>query len=236
MPKFGLRTYINQLLVVKLNFLLWGWNWVCAAMVKEWHNGSALDDERLCDNPTIWIIKYWAKVLGQCVEKDEDYTFHSDSVKDDIALALPSAEADKLEDEIEERPKKKRKLQRVTISEIIDQRAGLRVRRSIPTKMRSANVRALSKMKSRWLQIEKKGEEQGGDTEVETSSQSLSPSEQPFVTLTEDKKPSGKKTSDVPAKLAETAVEPIDQVVTYRSSGGGRGEYHCGATGDACGS
>ncbi|OAE33586.1 hypothetical protein AXG93_978s1000 [Marchantia polymorpha subsp. ruderalis] len=53
------------------------------------------------------------------------------SEENDIALALPSAEADKSENEINERPKKKKKLQRVATSEILDQRAGLRVQRSI---------------------------------------------------------------------------------------------------------
>lgn len=42
-----------------------------------------------------------------------------------IALALPLVEVNKSEDEIEERSKKKRKLQRVATSEIIYQRAGL---------------------------------------------------------------------------------------------------------------
>lgn len=74
--------------------------------------------------------------------------------EDDIAIALPSAEADKSEYVIEEHPKKRRKLQRVTTLELIDQRAELRVRRSVPTKLRSMNVRARSKIKARRPRIE----------------------------------------------------------------------------------
>lgn len=74
--------------------------------------------------------------------------------EDNVAPALPLAEADKSEDKIEERPKKRRKLQRVMTSEMVDQRAGLRVRRSVPTKMRSTDVRARSKMKARRPRIE----------------------------------------------------------------------------------
>ncbi|OAE21369.1 hypothetical protein AXG93_891s1170 [Marchantia polymorpha subsp. ruderalis] len=74
------------------------------------------------------------------VANEEDY----------IALALPSAKVDKSENAVKERPKK-RKLQRVTTSELIDQLADLQIRRPITTKMRSANVHARSKMKARRL-------------------------------------------------------------------------------------
>lgn len=37
----GLRTYRNELIVVKFDFLLWEWNWVCATMVQKWDDGSA---------------------------------------------------------------------------------------------------------------------------------------------------------------------------------------------------
>ncbi|OAE33542.1 hypothetical protein AXG93_1873s1010 [Marchantia polymorpha subsp. ruderalis] len=35
-PQIDLRTFQNELSAVKLNFLLWGWNWVCPEMVREW--------------------------------------------------------------------------------------------------------------------------------------------------------------------------------------------------------
>lgn len=74
--------------------------------------------------------------------------------EDNIALALPSANVDKSEEAVEKCPKKSRKLQRVTTLELIDQRVELRISRPISTKMRSANVRARSKMKIRRLRIE----------------------------------------------------------------------------------
>lgn len=77
--------------------------------------------------------------------------------EDDIALALTLAEVKKLKDEIKERPKKSKILQQVTTSELIDQRVELSVQRSVPTKMRSRNVSARSKMKARRRRIEKEG-------------------------------------------------------------------------------
>ncbi|OAE28897.1 hypothetical protein AXG93_2255s1300 [Marchantia polymorpha subsp. ruderalis] len=56
-----------------------------------------------------------------------------------IASTPPSIKADKLENDIKERPTKKRKLQRVTTLEIVDQRAGLWAQRHVPTRMRSTN-------------------------------------------------------------------------------------------------
>ncbi|OAE23876.1 hypothetical protein AXG93_3001s1050 [Marchantia polymorpha subsp. ruderalis] len=35
-PQIRLRAFQDELQAVKLNFLMWGWNWVCLAMVKEW--------------------------------------------------------------------------------------------------------------------------------------------------------------------------------------------------------
>ncbi|OAE23394.1 hypothetical protein AXG93_1660s1530 [Marchantia polymorpha subsp. ruderalis] len=35
-PEFGLRAYREKLIAAKLNFLLWGWNWVSAVIVKKW--------------------------------------------------------------------------------------------------------------------------------------------------------------------------------------------------------
>ncbi|OAE21655.1 hypothetical protein AXG93_3121s1040 [Marchantia polymorpha subsp. ruderalis] len=48
--------------------------------------------------------------------------------EDDIVLALPSANVDKLEHGVEEHQNKRRKLQSVTTSELINQRAELRWR------------------------------------------------------------------------------------------------------------
>lgn len=40
-PEARLRAYRGELILAKMDFLLWGWNWVCAAMVKEWDNGGS---------------------------------------------------------------------------------------------------------------------------------------------------------------------------------------------------
>lgn len=75
------------------------------------------------------------------------------------------------------------------------------------------------------------GEEQGGDTEVENSSQGRRTSRQPLVYT-----PSGKEYSKVTIELAKKAVDPnsveklIDQVVEYV------GRTVCGATANVFGS
>lgn len=76
-----LIAYRNELIAAKLEFLLWGWNWVCAAMVQEWHDGRASKAEGLRGNPAIWTIEDWAKILGPCAREDGDYTFDNNSVK-----------------------------------------------------------------------------------------------------------------------------------------------------------
>ncbi|OAE23960.1 hypothetical protein AXG93_2836s1000 [Marchantia polymorpha subsp. ruderalis] len=86
------------------------------------------------------------------------------SEEDDIALALSLVNVDKSEDVIKERLQKRRKLQLVTTSEIIDQRAESRVQRLIPTKRRSKNVHARSKMKARRPRIVKKDNTQCSET------------------------------------------------------------------------
>lgn len=80
-PEFRLRAYRNKLIATKLDFLLWRWNWVCAAMVQEWHDERAPEAKGLRGNPAIWTIEDWTKILGPCAEEDGDYTFDSDSVK-----------------------------------------------------------------------------------------------------------------------------------------------------------
>lgn len=35
-PRVGLRAFQDELLAVKLDFLLWGWILVCTAMVRDW--------------------------------------------------------------------------------------------------------------------------------------------------------------------------------------------------------
>ncbi|OAE26829.1 hypothetical protein AXG93_215s1270 [Marchantia polymorpha subsp. ruderalis] len=43
-----------------------GWNWVFAAIVKEWQEGRAPNADGLCGNPESWTIELWAQVLGLC--------------------------------------------------------------------------------------------------------------------------------------------------------------------------
>ncbi|OAE32770.1 hypothetical protein AXG93_3556s1200 [Marchantia polymorpha subsp. ruderalis] len=128
------------------------------------------------------------------------------SEEDDIALALPSAKVDKEEKPVEERPKKRRKLQHVTTSELIDMRVDLRK----PT------TKGLQPSEWRPLEVpakdpQEEGEEQGGDTKVKTSSQGSRPPGQPPVYM-----PLGKEYLEVPVELADTAEDPnwLEEPVT----------------------
>ncbi|OAE30918.1 hypothetical protein AXG93_1640s1010 [Marchantia polymorpha subsp. ruderalis] len=104
------------------------------------------------------------------------------SEEDSIELVAPSAEADKSEDNIEERPmKKRRKLQRSLASEVVDRRARLRARRLVPTRMRTASMhsymrdaRTEDEWSSEWLPLDvpmddhlEEGEEREDETETE---------------------------------------------------------------------
>lgn len=45
--KMELRAYRNELIAARLDFLLWGYNWVCVVMVQEWHDNLAPDAKGL---------------------------------------------------------------------------------------------------------------------------------------------------------------------------------------------
>ncbi|OAE34597.1 hypothetical protein AXG93_167s1080 [Marchantia polymorpha subsp. ruderalis] len=115
------------------------------------------------------------------VDKDQEYT----------QLALLLRRAYKLGDGLERRPHKRRMLQEVAISKTIDHRARIRILRSVLTKLRSANVRARTKMKARRLliddnssikgfvtssQVSKKAKEKEADAEIENSNRNPEPS------------------------------------------------------------
>ncbi|OAE27653.1 hypothetical protein AXG93_3286s1000 [Marchantia polymorpha subsp. ruderalis] len=85
----GLQAYRNELILAKLEFLLWGWNWVCAAMVHEWYNDDTSKSNGYLEK---WLIWDWAKVLGYVVDEDGDLTFNSESVKVKVAAAIATVE------------------------------------------------------------------------------------------------------------------------------------------------
>lgn len=76
-----LRDFHNELILAKLNFLLWSWSWVCAAMIQEWNDKSETNADGFRGNPALWQIWDWEKVMGRCVGEDGDLTFDSESVK-----------------------------------------------------------------------------------------------------------------------------------------------------------
>ncbi|OAE18260.1 hypothetical protein AXG93_723s1120 [Marchantia polymorpha subsp. ruderalis] len=64
-----------------MDFLLWGWNWVSAAIVQAWNNGGLPKPPRYRENLETWKIWNGKKVLGCCARDDDDLTFDSESVK-----------------------------------------------------------------------------------------------------------------------------------------------------------
>ncbi|OAE30869.1 hypothetical protein AXG93_3943s1000 [Marchantia polymorpha subsp. ruderalis] len=132
-------------------------------MVQEWDDDDTPKLDGYQGNSENWQIWDWMKVLGYRADKDDDLTFDNESVKDEdetvganevntdleeTQLALPLRSTDGPKDIGEERPQKRSKLQEVAVLETLDQHAEMRVRRSVLTKLRTANVRAGMKMKA----------------------------------------------------------------------------------------
>lgn len=79
--KFGFRASRDELTTVRFNFLLRSWNWVCAAIVKEWYEDRASKGTRICDRLESWIIEQWAQVLDPCDGQEGDLLYDHKSVK-----------------------------------------------------------------------------------------------------------------------------------------------------------
>lgn len=77
-----------------------------------------------------------------------------DTDQEDTQLALSSVKANRLGDDVEGGPHKRRKLQELAILKMIDHCARICVRIPVPTKLRSTNVQARTKMKARGLFID----------------------------------------------------------------------------------
>lgn len=68
-PQIGLRAFQNKLSAVKLDFLLWGWNWVCLEMVREWLREKSKPPCGFRSHPERWQVSDWEQVLGRCAER-----------------------------------------------------------------------------------------------------------------------------------------------------------------------
>lgn len=77
----GLRVYRGELILAKLDFLLRGWNWICAAIIQEWEDKDSPKPSGYRETPETWQIWDWAKVLRSCARDDGDLTFDCESVK-----------------------------------------------------------------------------------------------------------------------------------------------------------
>lgn len=80
-PQIGLRAFKDELQAVKLNFLLWGWNWVCPTMIKEWQCEKGQNSGGYRLHPERWHVSEWEQVLGQCAGSKGDLLFDSESVQ-----------------------------------------------------------------------------------------------------------------------------------------------------------
>lgn len=74
-PEVGLRAYRRDLILVKMDFLLWGWNWTSDAIIQEWDNNGLPKPLGYQDHPDTWQIRDCKTVLGRCASDDGDLTF-----------------------------------------------------------------------------------------------------------------------------------------------------------------
>ncbi|OAE30125.1 hypothetical protein AXG93_21s1000 [Marchantia polymorpha subsp. ruderalis] len=57
-PQIGVRAFQNKLSAVKLDFLLWGWNWVCPEMVREWLQERNQPPHEIRPHPQRWQVGF----------------------------------------------------------------------------------------------------------------------------------------------------------------------------------
>ncbi|OAE29585.1 hypothetical protein AXG93_4003s1060 [Marchantia polymorpha subsp. ruderalis] len=80
-PEVGLRAYRRDLIRIKMEFLLWGWNWTSDAIIQEWDNNGLSKLPGYRGHPDTWDIWDLKKVLGISVGDDGDLTFDTESVR-----------------------------------------------------------------------------------------------------------------------------------------------------------
>ncbi|OAE29583.1 hypothetical protein AXG93_4003s1040 [Marchantia polymorpha subsp. ruderalis] len=79
-PYEELRPFRHELRELRLEFLLWNWNYVSASIWKEVMDKSATEGEELRGNPMLWTVEHWTKVMGPCAGSDGDLLFDKNSV------------------------------------------------------------------------------------------------------------------------------------------------------------
>ncbi|OAE32389.1 hypothetical protein AXG93_3671s1080 [Marchantia polymorpha subsp. ruderalis] len=76
----GLRAFHDEQTAVKLDFLLWGRNWVCPAMIREWLRKKDQPSRGYRPHPERWRVSDWEQVLGRCAGEEGDLLFECKSV------------------------------------------------------------------------------------------------------------------------------------------------------------
>ncbi|OAE31263.1 hypothetical protein AXG93_1962s1200 [Marchantia polymorpha subsp. ruderalis] len=61
-PQVGLQAFQDELMAVKLNFLQWGWNWMCPAMVREWLREKNQSPRGYQPHREKWQVSDWEQV------------------------------------------------------------------------------------------------------------------------------------------------------------------------------
>lgn len=81
LPQNGLRAFEERLIARKLDFLLWGWNYICANMVREWLEPQGPPTRGLRPHVDRWTVQDWAQALGRCAGMPGHLLFDSESIK-----------------------------------------------------------------------------------------------------------------------------------------------------------
>ncbi|OAE21609.1 hypothetical protein AXG93_939s1160 [Marchantia polymorpha subsp. ruderalis] len=80
LPQIGLRTFQHELIAVRLDFLLWGFNWVCPDKIREWLRDKDQPTHGFRPHPERWEVSDWEQVLGRCAGEEGHLLFECESV------------------------------------------------------------------------------------------------------------------------------------------------------------
>ncbi|OAE27809.1 hypothetical protein AXG93_2954s1030 [Marchantia polymorpha subsp. ruderalis] len=126
LPQIGLRAFQPEMTVVKLDFLLWIWNWVCQDMVREWQKGRDQPTRGFRPHPERWNVSDWEQVrtsslLASLDEDIKDLRLKNEALRGHLAIVRKLQKVvNKTRDEKFEDAKKKFAKQQAKLGDELD--------------------------------------------------------------------------------------------------------------------